>query len=208
MGDSNEAVAALERLAESVRQLIAATVTVAAPAATLTAATGAIDRVVAELRPFVPTPPPPRYQRPAGSKDPNDYFPYDLVIGRRSPLAPPIHFTWEAPKGIGRVRYGTPYEGPPGCVHGAALAGAFDQVFNVANVMQGLAGPTAKLEILYRRPTPLFAELRFEGWQERVAGRRIHTAGRVLAGDRVTAEAKGLFVHFSPEDVLDMLARR
>jgi len=93
-------------------------------------------------------------------------------------------------------------------VHGAALAGAFDQVFNVANVMQGLAGPTAKLEILYRRPTPLFEELRFEGWQERVAGRRIHAVGRLFAGDRVTAEAKGLFVHLPPEDVLHMLAKR
>jgi len=206
--DSSEAVAALERLAESVRQLIAATVTVAAPAAALTAATGAIDRVVAELRAFVSTPPPPRYQRPGGKADPNDYFPYDLVIGRRSPLAPPIHFTWEAPKAVGRVRYGTPYEGPPGCVHGAALAAAFDQVFNVANVMEGVAGPTAKLEILYRRPTPLFEELRFEGWQERVAGRRIHAAGRVLAGDRVTAEAKGLFVHLPPEEVMDMLGKR
>jgi acyl-coenzyme A thioesterase PaaI-like protein len=208
VGDLDEGGAALERLAESVRRLIDVTVTVAAPPATLAAATGAIDRIVADLRPFVPSPPPPRYQRPAGSTDPNDYFPYDLVIGRRSPLAPPIHFTWEAPKAIGRVRFGTPYEGPPGCVHGAALAAAFDQVFNVANVMQGLAGPTAKLEILYRRPTPLFEDLRFEGWQERVAGRRIHAAGRLLAGDRVTAEAKGLFVHLPPEDVLHLLAKR
>src|SRR5689334_1725382 len=90
VGDSNEAVAALERLAESVRRLIAATVTVAAPVATLSSATSTIDRVVAELSPFIPSPPPPRYQRPAGSTDPNDYFPYDLVLGRRSPLAPPI----------------------------------------------------------------------------------------------------------------------
>src|SRR5207247_2018957 len=83
--------AAVHRPAEGVRQVSGGTPTVAAPPAPLAAATESVERVVAELRRFVASPPPPRYQRPAPNTDPNDCFPYDLVIGRRSPLAPPIH---------------------------------------------------------------------------------------------------------------------
>ena len=42
---------------------------------------------------------------------------------------------------------------------------------------------------LCRRPSPLGAELRFEAWQDRTEGRKIHGAGRLLCGDDVTAEA-------------------
>lgn len=197
----------LERLADSVRRLIDVTVTVAAPPDALARAADAIDRVVADLRPLVPTVPPPRYPGVPPSGEPNDYFPYDVVGGRLNPLAPPVRFVWQDPKAIGHVRFGTPYEGPPGCVHGAVLAAIFDQVFNVANVMRGTAGPTAKLEIRYRRPTPLRADLRFEAWHERVEGRRIHAAGRLLVGDAVTAEATGLFVQLPAEEVMRMLER-
>ena len=198
----------LARLADGIRRLIDTTVGVTAPPDALRRAAEAVDRVVAELRPFVTSPPPPRFPGPPWSNDPNDAFPYDAVIGRLNPIAAPIRFTWEAPKAIGVVRFGTPYEGPPGCVHGGVLAACFDQVFNVANVMQGSAGPTAKLEIRYRRPTPLDEDVRFEGWQERVEGKRIYATGRLLAREEVTVEARGVFVQLPPERVLQMLAPR
>ena len=69
----------------------------------------------------------------------------------------------------------------------------------------GAAVGTAQLTLRYRKPTPLGVPLRFEGWQTRVAGRRIHAAGRLLAGDLVTAEAEGVFVELSGGRVLRML---
>lgn len=198
----------LVRFADAVRRLIDATVSIAAPPETLRHAAEAVDGITAELRPFVPTPLPPRFPHPPWSSDPNEFFPYDVVIGRLNPIAAPVTFAWEDPKAIGRARFGTPYQGPPGCVHGGVLAACFDQVFNVANVMRGSAGPTAKLELRYRRPTPLFEEIRFEGWQERVEGKRIHAAGRILVGDEVTVEAHGVFIQLPPERVMRMLAPR
>jgi len=199
--------AGVERLADAVRRLIDVTVRIAAPPAAIAAATAAIERVVGELAGFVPSPLPPRY--PGGDvPEPNDHFPYDVVLGRRNPLAVPIEIAWCPPRAIGRVVFGTPYEGPPGCVHGAVIASAFDQILNVANVMLGVPGPTAKLMVRYRRPTPLGVPLRFEGWQDRVDGRRIHGAGTLSAGDEVTAEAEGVFVRLSPEHVMRMLDRR
>jgi acyl-coenzyme A thioesterase PaaI-like protein len=112
---------------------------------------------------------------------------------------------WRDPLAIGNVTFATPYEGPPGCVHGGVIAATFDQVLNAANLVRGLAGPTRQLDLTYRRPTPLGQALRFEGWQERVEGREIHTRGRLLVGDQITVEARGVFVKLSPERVMRLL---
>jgi acyl-coenzyme A thioesterase PaaI-like protein len=132
-------------------------------------------------------------------------MPFDPVVGRLSPLAPPLRVRWEPPRAVGEVTFTPPYEGPVGCVHGGMIAAAFDQVFNVANVMLGTPGPTASLIFHYRLPTPLGVPLRLEGWQERTEGRRIHVRGRLLARDRVTVEAEGVFVVLPVERILAML---
>ena len=197
--------AALMRLAESVRRLIDVTVTIDAPAESLARAAARIEQMVDDLRPAVPTTPPPRY--PGGGSAPGDVFPYDYVMGRWNPLAAPIRFEWHDPLAVGSARFGTAYEGPPGCVHGAVIAAAFDQVLNVANLMSGSAGPTARLEMRYRRPTPLHAALRFEGWVKQREERKIHTAGRLLVDGTVTVEAEGLYIVVDTDRVMRMLDR-
>ena len=192
-------------LAAGIRRLIAAAVSLDAPREVIAAAAREIGRVADALEPHVPTPHPPRYVGGAAATSAIDVFPFDPVIGPLSPLAPPVAIEWHDPKAIGLVRFGVPYEGPPGCVHGAILAATFDQVFNVANLMRGVAGPTRRLEIRYRKPTPLLADLRFEGWVERVEGREVHTRGHVLHGDLVTVEAEGTFVQISHERVMRLL---
>jgi acyl-coenzyme A thioesterase PaaI-like protein len=126
------------------------------------------------------------------------------MLGLYNPLALPIQIEWEPPRALGFAHFTTPYEGPPGCVHGAVLAGAFDQVFNVANLKSGSAGPTRELALTYLRPTPLYADLVFEAQVERVQGREITTVGRVCHGDKVTVEARGLFIMVPRERVMKM----
>ena len=116
------------------------------------------------------------------------------MLGPYNPLALPIEMEWQPPRALGRARFDTPYEGPPGCVHGAVLAAAFDQVINVANILSGSAGPTASLTLDYKRPTPLGAPLEFEAWVEAVDGRKVTSRARVRVGDEVTVEARGLFI--------------
>jgi len=188
-----------------VRRLIDVTVTIDAAPEVLVDAATRVDRLVADLRPSVPSPPPPRY--PGGSGAAEDIFPYDCVMGRWNPLAPPLRIEWEAPRAICTATFGTAYEGPPGCVHGAAIAAAFDQVLNVANLMSGTAGPTARLELRYRQPTPLHRQVRFEGWVQLREERKIHTVGRLLVDERVTVEAEGLYIIVDPDRVMRMLER-
>ncbi|HSP99289.1 MAG TPA: hotdog domain-containing protein [Candidatus Dormibacteraeota bacterium] len=195
--------AALAELAASVRRLIDATVTVDADAVLLRAAAQRVDAVAADLRVAVPDPPPPRY--PGGGDTPMAFFPYDVVIGRCNPLAAPMEMRWEDPLAIGEVAFGTAYEGPQGCVHGGVIAAAFDQVLNVANLMSGNAGPTARLQMRYRKPTPLHRPLRFEGWVAQREERKVHSAGRLLVDDVVTVEAEGLYIIVDPERVVNLL---
>jgi hypothetical protein len=129
-------------------------------------------------------------------------FPYDPVLGLYSPLALPIEMEWRPPRAIGRATFDTPYEGPPGCVHGAVLAAAFDQVINVANIHAGTAGPTATLALAYKKPTLLGAPLEFEAWVESVDGRKISSRALVRCAGEVTVEASGLFIRVQPDRVM------
>ena len=70
-----------------------------------------------------------------------------------NPVALPITVEFDPPKAIGRAVFTAPYEGAPGCVHGAVLAGAFDIMLTAANVIADGAGPTVNLSIRYLKPT-------------------------------------------------------
>jgi acyl-coenzyme A thioesterase PaaI-like protein len=201
--DAPDADDALSDAVDGVRRLIELTVTADAPPDAIATAQQHIAQALAALEPFRQDR--RRWGEPRATPDPADLMPFDPVVGRLSPLAPPLRVRWEPPRAVGEVTFTPPYEGPVGCVHGGMIAAAFDQVFNVANVMLGNPGPTASLIFHYRLPTPLGVPLRFEGWQERLEGRRIHVRGRLLAGDRVTVEAEGVFVVLPVERILAMI---
>jgi acyl-coenzyme A thioesterase PaaI-like protein len=203
-GPPESADAAQERLVAEMRRLIELSVTADAPADTLRRAALHVAEAVKALTPHRGDGR-RRPSRQPGSSDPAALMPFDPMIGPLSPIAPPIRYRWEPPTAIGEVVFTAAYEGPPGCVHGGVIAAAFDQAFNVANLMLGTAGPTASLQLSYRRPTPLQVPLRFEAWQDRVEGRRVYTRGRLLAGDRMTVEAEGLFVLVPIDRILRMI---
>jgi acyl-coenzyme A thioesterase PaaI-like protein len=98
----------------------------------------------------------------------------------------------------GRVVFGSAYEGPPGCLHGGYVAAAFDEVLGFAQSLTGNPGMTGRLVVHYRSPTPLHTELAFEAWVERVDGRKILTGSTLHAGERLCAEAEGLFISIKP----------
>jgi len=121
-------------------------------------------------------------------------MPFDMIMGTCNPVAPPIAITFRPPKAIGEVTFSPQYEGAPGCVHGAALAGAFDIMLTAANFLVNAAGPTVELTISYRKPTLISQPAVFETWVTGQEGRRTHSQGRLIQGDVVTVEAVGEFV--------------
>jgi acyl-coenzyme A thioesterase PaaI-like protein len=197
----------LRALTDEVRRLIAATVTNTANAADTVALTGELARVVDRIEAHVPSPVPPRLGPDRPAHGAHDGMPYDVVHGRYNPLAIPVVMHNEPPKAIGTVTFTTPYEGPPGCVHGGILASVFDMVLTGANLLADVAGPTVELTIHYRKPTLLHTETRFEAWVEERKGRIATAAGRALQGDKVTLEAIGKFIKLEREQVIALQQR-
>lgn len=129
-------------------------------------------------------------------------------IGQGNPLAPPLTLGIEDGTVVATVCFNAAYEGAPGCVHGGHVAAAFDEVLGMANALTGKPGMTGTLTVRYVKPTPLYAELRFEGRVERVEGRKIFTSGRSLHGDEVIAEATAVFVSVDFERIAALYDKR
>ena len=135
-------------------------------------------------------------------------FDYSPFIGLANPMSPPLELNYEGERVVCSVTFGAAYEGPPSCVHGGYVAAAFDEVLGAAQSLSGEQGMTARLLVNYRSPTPLHEPLRIEAWLERREGRKIFVAGTMTVGERVTAEAEGLFIAFNPERFMELLEQR
>ena len=128
-----------------------------------------------------------------------------LFRGERNPLAPPIRVRIEKDDTgqeviVGELEINRCREGPEGRVHGGFLAGLFDDVLSGAVRLAG-GGPavTGKLDIRYRKATPIDQELRFEAHLENSTGRRIKAKAICLANGEVTAEAEALFIRIKTD---------
>lgn len=131
----------------------------------------------------------------ANSGDPHAFFDSSPVLGKANPLAAPLIPSRSAEGTIiATAVFGRAYEGPPGCVHGGYIAASFDDVLGLTQSLSGQHGMTGRLTVNYRSPTPLHEELRFEGFFDRVEGRKIFTHGTLHAGDRLCAEADAVFI--------------
>jgi acyl-coenzyme A thioesterase PaaI-like protein len=119
------------------------------------------------------------------------------LIGSMNPIAPPIAIEIHHPaegghstaRVVGRVSFADVFEGPPGCVHGGVIASAFDEVLGITQSLTGNPGMTGQLTVRYSSPTPLHAELVFEGRIDRIEGRKIFTVATLMNGS-IEREAK------------------
>ncbi len=134
-------------------------------------------------------------------------MPFDVVIGSCNPVALPITIEFDPPKAIGRAQFTATYEGAPGCVHGAVLAGAFDIVLTAANIMANGAGPTVNLSIRYLKPTLVEQPALFESWVTSRDERRTHSRGHLIQNGVVTVEAVGEFVNMERSRITAMHRR-
>ncbi|MFK7897624.1 MAG: PaaI family thioesterase [Myxococcota bacterium] len=125
-----------------------------------------------------------------------DYLPFSPIMGKLNPASYGIKLHAEGEVAVSEIRLDETVEGGTGLVHGGVIAAIYDEVLAAANILRQVGGPTGKLSIKYRKPTPLYDLLRFEGWVERIDGRKILTRGRCLVGGQVVTEAEALFVSF------------
>lgn len=198
--DPQFATAARAELAQDLRVLIEATMTTpAASDADLRRAAASVRTISAALLGDVERSSPAGYT----PRTHGDYLPRSPIVGEASPMSPRID--WEIVDGhcLATGTFAAQYEGPPGYVHGGMIALAFDEMLGIVNIANGCPGMTGTLTVKYRRPTPLYREVRFDAWVERIEGRRIRSRAELWAGDTLCAEAEGLFVQPRPEVAME-----
>lgn len=147
-------------------------------------------------------------ESPLAGPDPHAFFDHSPMLGRANPLAPPLELWHDAGMMRGSAYFDAAYEGPPGCVHGGYIAAAFDEVLGSAQSLGGRPGMTGRLTIHYRSPTPLHTKLAFEARIGQVSGRKTMVHGTLHAGDRLCAEAEGLFIAIDTEKFASLRADR
>lgn len=185
----------LVRLTKALRQLIDHTVKLNAPLETLSQLADTAESMAATMQPYSGVRPIAAHNKHFRPDDVNWSGPYSPVAGRCNPLSPPIHMVLREEKAIGTVTFGDAYEGPPNCVHGGMVALTWDHVMALANMLINTRGPTAWLHVDYKKPTPLYAPLRFEAWIDKVEGKKIFIKGACYANNEIVTEASGLFIN-------------
>ena len=202
------------RLADELRRIIELLTLVEAPAAELAQAADAAHAFADRLDHLLPkrTWSYEGVAETAVAGSPATFFDRSPIIGRANPLAGPIEVAvvgeGEDMHVEGRARFGAAYEGPPGTLHGGFVAAAFDEVLGMAQSIAGKPGMTGTLRVVYRSPTPLYSELRFRARVDRIEGRKIFVSGTCHVGDRLTAEAEGIFISVDFEKFAEMMRQR
>ncbi len=191
----------LQRLVGSLRSLIESSVALTAPVDTLTELADSAEALSVRATELAGERPFERYSHPVGG-DINTILPWSVISGRYNPLAAPVVMSVDGDKVIGEVTLSLAYEGPPNGVHGAIVAGVYDQLLAFAAMVKGTPGHTAFLTTRYRAITPIDQPLRFEAWVDRLDGRKTFTSGQCFAGDTLVSEAEALFIKYkSPEQI-------
>lgn len=177
-------------LAESVRDLVDATIRTEADEETVAAVTRDIQAAVARLR-----------QRQIDGAfgvrvgaDGRGISWGNAVIGIRNALAPPVITNRDD---TGRVwadfHLGAAYEGPPGHVHGGVSALILDHLLGEAASPDQKPRFTGSITVRYLRATPL-GPLHAEAVRTRSEGVKTYCTGTIADAGGITVEAEGVFI--------------
>ena len=177
-------------LADSVRELVDATIRTEVDAAEVAAIKAEIDAATARLRaqqidgPF-------GVQYTTGGERMSWGNP---VIGIRNPIAPPLVIERDASGAAFTDFYlGAPYEGPPGHVHGGVSALVLDHLLGEAASDGDTPRFTGTITMRYLRTTKL-GRLHAEAHIDRSEGVKTYVVGHIADEDGITVEAEGVFI--------------
>jgi uncharacterized protein (TIGR00369 family) len=93
------------------------------------------------------------------------------------------------------ITFDEAYMGPPGIVHGGALAAVLDEAMTATVFHNREPAFTAQLNVRYRQPVRIGERVRISGWLTQREGRKRWLRGEILnADDQVCVEAEGLFI--------------
>lgn len=180
-----------DRLGAALRALADVAVRTGADAEEIAVAAARVEAVAVQLA----------AQPPNSRVHDSPYHPMSIVGGTAHPWAPQLHTEPDGNGVAGTVTLGPSHEGGPGLAHGGVLSLIFDHAMGQAVFVSGQSAMTVSLEVRYRAPTPLGVPLTVRARVDRVQGRRVYVTAEVSADAQVTAQATGLFLTLTAENV-------
>jgi acyl-coenzyme A thioesterase PaaI-like protein len=177
-------------LAQTVRELVDATIRTTAPAEEVALAQAELESALRRLRASeLPGAAGVRYNSEGRFWDWGN-----AVVGLRNATALPLKIVAdESGRRHAEAVLGAAQEGPPGFVHGGVQALLLDQIMGVTASNYNRLTMTGTLTIRYRRGTPL-GPVRLEAWISGESERKVFVEATVADAQGVTAEATGVFI--------------
>ncbi len=116
---------------------------------------------------------------------------YCFVCGKENPIGLKLDFSMQENKCVSTKTVPREYEGYEGVVHGGILTTMMDEIMvQCLSKLNGEHAMTAKLEIRYRKPTPVGEPLTITGWEESRKNHFVRMKANITLPDgSVTAEA-------------------
>jgi acyl-coenzyme A thioesterase PaaI-like protein len=177
-------------LADSVRELLDATIRTSVSRTEVERATAEIDAVTARLRESVDSGASGVHFNAEG----RSWQGGNAVVGRRNAAAPQMD-VHVAPDGrtTAELTLRAAQEGPPGKMHGGVGALLLDHFMGVTASSMRRPSMTGTLTLRYVRGTAL-GPIRLDGWVERHEGYKTIVMATISDAEGVTVEAEGVFV--------------
>jgi acyl-coenzyme A thioesterase PaaI-like protein len=190
------------RLADAVRELLAAMRTADAPPEVLRKAADMVEEAAALVAPHAVDSTPAQSALRFEHSDMSQFdsgdaalmFPYSPIVGPLNAISPPLTFTFDGERMVGGGTLPPPYTGPPGAVHGGIVALIFDELLGAVSSAHGHGGYTGTLTIRYEKPTPIDREIVVESRVDHIEGRKIFAEGTITHDGTVTARAQAIFI--------------
>jgi acyl-coenzyme A thioesterase PaaI-like protein len=107
----------------------------------------------------------------------------------------------EAGRLYAKAWFGRETQGPPGHVHGGAMAAVLDEAMGGACWMNGHRTVAAKISVSFIAMLRVETETVVESWIERVDGRKVYLRAKLSVGPLLVAESEGLFIVLREEAV-------
>ena len=118
--------------------------------------------------------------------------------GRGHPYGLPLRVYRHGDRAVTDVVLDRSHQGAPGMAHGGFVAAIYDDLLGFLLMFQETIAFTAYLTVNYKAGTMIGEPLRYEGWIDRVEGKKIFLAGEChdSSGTLVTT-CEGLFIDAS-----------
>jgi len=126
---------------------------------------------------------------------------YRPVSGNCNAVSPQMQYFQLANELIGKVTFGSAYEGPPSLVHGGYIAACMDEMFGIAVSHSDIKEPcmTGTMKVIYRAPVPLEQQITYISWIEKEEGRKVFAKCTVHdAKGNLCCEGEAIFLKIDP----------